>query len=214
MGLFITFEGIEGCGKTTQIHLLADFLSASRIPFIVTREPGGSSIGNKIRAILLDTENSEITSGTELLLYAADRIQHVETVILPALREGKTVLCDRFSDATRAYQGYGRGIPQERIEALERQAGVDRRPDLTLLLDLEVAPALDRTRCRERQDRFRSRYDREDEAFHRRVREGYLAVCRREEGRVRRVDASGGVEETHDRIRRIVDRFLDGKEGS
>ncbi|MEE8112500.1 MAG: dTMP kinase [Acidobacteriota bacterium] len=213
-GKLITFEGIEGSGKTTQLERLSAHLQSQNLNPLVTREPGGTDLGDRIRRILLDPAQGAIDPMTELLLYLGIRRQHLREVLVPALEEGRLVLCDRFSDATRAYQGYGRGIPLEQIAELERQAGVDRRPDLTLLLDMEVNPALDRTRRRERQNQPRSRYDREDEAFHLRVREGYLAIARREDGRVHRVDASGTVEETHQRIRTICDRFLSEREGA
>ena len=212
-GKLITLEGIEGSGKTTQLERLTAHLRSRNLDPLVTREPGGTDLGDRLRRILLDPAQGSIDPMTELLLYLGIRRQHLEEVLAPALERGRVILCDRFSDATRAYQGYGRGIPLEQIDELERRSGVDRRPDLTLLLDMEVIPALDRTRQREQQTQPRSRYDREDEAFHQRVRDGYLAIARRDKDRVHLMDASGNEAEIHQRIGEIVDRFLDGKEG-
>ena len=204
MGLFITFEGIEGCGKTTQINLLADLLSELNLPFITTREPGGSSIGKKIRGILLDTENKEITSKAELLLYAADRTQHVETVILPALQGGKTVLCDRFYDATTAYQGKGRGLDTKLIEDLNLIASDGLKPDLTFLIDCPVEIGIERAVKRssgESPDEMR--FEKEALTFHRKVKAGYKEIAEAEPQRVAIVNGNRQVEDVHKEIVKI-----------
>lgn len=204
MGLFITFEGIEGCGKTTQINLLADLLSELNLPFITTREPGGSSIGKKIRGILLDTENKDITSKAELLLYAADRTQHVETVILPALKGGKTVLCDRFYDATTAYQGKGRGLDTKLIEDLNLIASDGLKPDLTFLIDCPVEIGIERAVKRssgESPDEMR--FEKEALTFHRKVKAGYKEIAEAEPQRVAIVNGNRQVEDVHKEIVKI-----------
>lgn len=201
MGLFITFEGIEGCGKTTQINLLADFLSESNLPFITTREPGGSSIGKKIRGILLDTENKEITSKSELLLYAADRTQHVETVIAPALKEGKTVLCDRFYDATTAYQGKGRGLDRKLIEDLNEIASGGLKPDLTFLIDCPVEIGIERAVKRSNSESPEEmRFEKEALTFHQKVLAGYMEIAKAEQHRIVIINGNRRVEEVHGEI--------------
>ena len=204
MGLFITFEGIEGCGKTTQINLLADLLSELNLPFITTREPGGSSIGKKIRGILLDTENKDITSKAELLLYAADRTQHVKTVILPALKGGKTVLCDRFYDATTAYQGKGRGLDTKLIEDLNLIASDGLKPDLTFLIDCPVEIGIERAVKRssgESPDEMR--FEKEALTFHRKVKAGYKEIAEAEPQRVAIINGNRQIEDVHQEIAKI-----------
>ena len=209
MGFFITFEGIEGCGKTTQINLLADFLSVSNLPFVVTREPGGSSIGNKIRSILLDTDNDDITSKTELLLYAADRTQHVETIILPALQEGKVVLCDRYCDATSAYQGDGRGLDKALIKGLNVIASGGLNPGLTFLIDCPVEVGIKRAIERSGHENAKEmRFEKEALSFHRKVLTGYREIAEAESHRVVVVNGHRPVEEVH---KTIVKVFLDKK---
>jgi len=184
MACFITFEGIEGCGKTTQIRLLAESLQQSGERLLLTREPGGCSIADKIRAILLDANNSEMTPKAELLLYAAARAQHIDQVIRPALAGGAIVLCDRFTAATVAYQGYGRGLDQGLIKTLNETATGDCRPDLTVLIDCPVEIGLERAIARieagsaaDRNHLREERFERESLEFHQRVREGYLQLA-------------------------------------
>lgn len=201
MGFFITFEGIEGCGKTTQINLLAAFLSESNLPFIITREPGGSRIGGEIREILLNTDNKDITSRTELLLYAADRTQHVETIILPALKEGKIVLCDRFYDATTAYQGNGRGLDKKLIEDLNIIASGGLKPDLTFLLECPVEAGIERAIKRSSHENSKEmRFEREAISFHQKVMEGYMDIAGEEPGRVFVVNGYRQVNDVHEEI--------------
>ena len=213
MSIFITFEGIEGCGKTTQIRLLAESLQARGLRVLATREPGGCPIADAIRGILLDSANSGMAPKTELLLYAAARAQHVYEVISPALREGKAVLCDRFTDATLAYQGYGRSLDRILIDRLNRLAAGDVVPDLTLLLDFPPEEGLRRARLRNESlpEINEDRFEQESLDFHRRVRAGYLDAAAREE-RFRIIDARGTVAEVAARIDLIVADFLRRKE--
>ena len=191
MSIFITFEGIEGSGKSTQISLLADYLSDRGIPFVSTREPGGSDIGKKIRKLLLGTENSDITSRTELLLYAADRAQHMEQVVLPSLDIGKIVLCDRFSDATIAYQGYGRGLDLKLIDSLNSLATGGVSPDLTYLIDCPVETGISRALRRgETEGSDEMRFEKEALSFHQKVREGYRMLWKNEPSRVKLLDGT------------------------
>ncbi|NVN89448.1 MAG: dTMP kinase [Desulfuromonadales bacterium] len=196
MGYFITFEGIEGCGKTTQIKLLGEQLESLGYSVLITREPGGCPIADKIRSILLDADNRGMSSLTELLMYAAARAQHVSEVILPALKQGNVVLCDRFTDATIAYQSYGRGIDQETVNKLNLMACQSVFPDLTVLIDCEVTTGLERARRRietnsgPREERF----ELEALDFHQRVRNGYLTIAQNEPQRFITVDGSGSRE--------------------
>lgn len=209
--MFITFEGIEGSGKTTQITLLADWLTArTGTAPVVTREPGGCAIADQIRAVLLDSANSAMTERAELLLYAAARAQHVAEVIRPALVSGGIVLCDRYSDATVAYQGNGRGMPIPVIEELNALASGGLIPDLTLLLDFAAETGLERA-CRRNaantNGRDEGRFEQEALAFHQRVRNGYLALA---EGnpRFELIDAEGSAEQVAERVRAAVEKRL------
>ena len=213
MSLFITFEGVEGSGKTTQIQRLKKYLTHKGIPCKVTREPGGSSIGEKIRKILLNPDHREMVPTSELLLYEAARAQHVEEVIKPFLERGGVVLCDRFSDASLAYQGYGRRIDLKWIQGLNHLSSQGIRPDVTFLLDcpsdvgLRRAIRRNRTLKQEREDRF----EREEVEFHRRVREGYLTIARKEPDRVKVIDTRQGEERVFEKIRKIVDNLISRK---
>jgi dTMP kinase len=197
MKTFITFEGIEGCGKTTQIRMAGDYLRKRQIPVLVTEEPGGAPLGKHIRKLLLNQGDCRIDAKAELLLFAAARAQHVQEVILPALAAGRVVLCDRFSDATLAYQGFGRGLSLEFIKSLNEFSAAPLKPDLTLLFDLPVEVGLGRAIDRiahiqgaPREDRF----EQEDRAFHQKIRIGYLSLARNEPGRIRMIDASRDVQ--------------------
>src|SRR3989442_9255652 len=176
---FITFEGIEGSGKTTQIQLLSNRLEELGIDHLLTREPGGTPIGDQIRRLVLDSRNTAMTPICELLLYAAARAQHIEQVIRPAIEAGRLVLCDRFMDATMAYQGYGRGIRHDLIDALHGLETLSLRPDQTFLFDIEARVALDRARTRDTtRAPHETRFEQENLAFHERVRAGYLEMAR------------------------------------
>jgi len=198
MGFFITFEGIEGCGKTTQLRLLKERLLAAGEQVTATREPGGCPIADQMRAILLDAGNSAITPLSELLLYAAARAQHVQEVIVPALERGETVLCDRFTDATIAYQGHGRGLDLATIAQLNQLATGGVEPQLTLLIDCPVEIGLGRALARieagsgAREERF----ELESLHFHERVRQGYLGLADAFPGRFNVIDGSGDVAQT------------------
>ena len=201
MSLFITFEGIEGCGKTTQIGHLTSFFKKNRHPFLLTREPGGTKVGEKIRRILLSSDNGGIEPMAELFLYVADRIQHCRQVIAPALREGKVVLCDRFADATTVYQGFGRGLDLGWIEEIHARALKNIKPDLTFLLDLPVEVGLRRAWKRLERDQTREdRFEKEALDFHQRIRDGYLTLARNEPGRIIVLDGSKNEEALHREI--------------
>jgi len=199
-GIFISFEGIEGSGKTKQSRLLYEYLRKSGYKVILTGEPGGTQIGLKIRDLLLSVENRKMTPVSELLLYNASRAQHIKEVILPALKKGFIVITDRFIDSTKAYQGYGRGIDLKLIEFLEKIVTEDIRPDLTLLLDLDVKIGLKRNRGINKTDRL----ELEDVKFHKRVREGYLKIAAKELERIKLIDATESIEEIHRKIIGIV----------
>ncbi|GBD98164.1 thymidylate kinase [bacterium BMS3Abin07] len=203
-GIFITFEGIEGSGKSTQTGLFCKLLEREGVDFVKTAEPGGTPIGEKIRNILLSVEHTHMTSKTELLLYAASRAQHVEKVIRPALEKGQVVVCDRFSDSTLAYQGYGRGINRDLIMRLNNVCTDGIMPDLTFLLDMDVEAGLARNRSANKVDRL----ELEGVEFHRKVREGYLAIAGDDSGRVRLIDSSGGIEEVSSVIKDEFMNFL------
>jgi dTMP kinase len=190
--LFITFEGIEGCGKTTQVKRLSKRLFDNKIQFVVTLEPGGTELGEKIRKILLDSKNNTIYPLTELILYEADRAQHVEEIIKPALEMGKWVICDRFFDATVAYQGSARGQDMELIRILNEKAAQGIKPDITFLLDCPVEIGLYRARKRSRalSQEGQDRFEREKMEFHRVVRKGYLEIARTEDRRFKIIDAT------------------------
>lgn len=189
-GRFISFEGVDGSGKTTQAARLAGRLRARGFEVVVAVEPGGTAVGEKIRAILLDRRNSGLTAETELLLYFASRAQNVAEVIRPALARGAVVLSDRYTDSTIAYQGYGRGLGEQVVRQLHRVACGDLWPDLTLLLDVEPEVGLERARQRGALDRM----DAQAREFQRRVRQGYLELAAREPGRIRIIDARGELE--------------------
>ncbi len=202
-GLFITFEGIEGCGKTTQIRLAQDFLNLRSHETILTREPGGTRIGDQIRKILLSVENRGMFPVAELFLYAAARSQHVFEVIAPALKDGKIVLCDRFADATTAYQGAARRIERNFLTEIHKIATGGLKPDLTILLDLPAEAGLKRAWERNEKEKLTGKEDRfEQEAidFHERVRDGYLEIARNEPFRVKVINALEPVDTIHQRI--------------
>jgi dTMP kinase len=215
-GRFITFEGLDGCGKSTQMAKLGAVLTAQGVPVVLTREPGGTPTGEKVRQLLLDTKTSSLTPLAELSLMFAARAQHIAEVIQPALAEAKTVLCDRFTDSTEAYQGGGRKLGSEPVLALHRILCGGLWPELTILMDSEVAMSVDRARRRNKtqagkNNRGKSdenRFEQESRAFFGRVRSAYLAIAAREPQRMVVVDARGTPAQTHRQIVEIVRQKL------
>ncbi len=208
-GMFISLEGIEGTGKTTQAELLAGYLRGRGFTVTRTEEPGGTPISLKIRDLLLSPECKEMDPMTELLLYNASRVQHIKEVIMPALERGDVVVTDRFSDSTVAYQGYGRGIDLKLINDLDRISTGSLRPDITLLLDVEVQTGLRRNRSVNKKDRI----ELEDISFHARVRKGFINMAAKENTRIRLIDCSGNVETVHRDIVVVIGAFLEEHEG-
>lgn len=205
-GRFLTFEGMDGCGKTTQLRLLAQHLRENGRDVVETVEPGGTEIGRQIRRILLDPANTAIHARTELLLYFASRAQNVEEVIRPALAEGKIVLCDRFTDSTLVYQGCGRGLDPAIVRDLDRIACQGLQPHATILIDIDLDTSL--ARAKRRNERFgqsESRIDDESAAFHENVRRGYLDLAAAEPRRFILIDGRGGIGEVARHIREALD---------
>ena len=208
-GAFITFEGIDGCGKSTQLRLLASELRVRGLDIVVTREPGGTTLGQRLRAALLDVQE-QVDPLAELLVFAADRAHHVRTLLLPALETNQIVLSDRYADATVAYQGGGRGFEPALVQEIVQLATGGLMPDLTLLFDLSVAESAVRTRRRVA-SKNTDRLDSEDVEFHTRVRNAYLEIAKAEPERFQVIDARGAVQETHQKVMDIVMPFLKGR---
>lgn len=198
-GMFITFEGPDGSGKTTQVRLFCDNLRRNGVDFIVTREPGGTRISTAIRSILLDPENTMMHPMTEAMLYASARCQHVREVIRPALQAGKVVVCDRFYDSSVAYQAYGRQLGEKTIHDINSFALDGLMPDLTILLDVDAAHGLARVSGRAQKDRLEN----EAQAFHEFVRGAFLDIAKREPQRVKVVDASQRIKEVEAEVMKI-----------
>jgi dTMP kinase len=207
--LFITFEGIEGCGKTTQIKRLARRLEGLGIQLTLTLEPGGTRIGQDIRKVLLDSKNAHLAPLAELILYAADRAQHIEEVVRPALEQGTWVLCDRFFDATVAYQGAGRGLDMNLIKTLNDLVTKGIRPDLTLLLDCPPETGIERAvkRISINGEAGQDRFEREKMEFHKRVRDGYLEIAAREQ-RFAIIDATLSEDAVEAEILKIINPYV------
>ncbi|MCK4666995.1 dTMP kinase [Candidatus Dependentiae bacterium] len=202
-GLFITFEGPEGCGKTTQISILAEYLKAHGIQYHISREPGGTDISNQIREILLNPKNKAMVSRTELLLYAADRAQHTEEVIKPQLQQGVVVISDRYFDSTTAYQGYGRGLDLDFVKQLNEIATGSLKPDLTILIDLEPEIGLRRALKTSKKNGYSEKGDRleqEDLEFHKKVLEGYREIAKADTSRFLVING----EDTPENIKKII----------
>lgn len=211
MSFFITFEGIEGSGKSTQIRRLRDALKLRRYDVFLTREPGGTPLGDQIRRLLLDSANTEMVPLCELFLYAAARAQHVEEKIVPALKAGQVVLCDRFLDATTAYQGYGRGFTLGVIKNLNEMAAGAAKPELTFLLDCEPAVGLKRARARlalVEHGPLEDRFENEDLEFHHKVRDGYFQIAKGEPNRFVMIAADQDIEKIHQQILKRVLRLV------
>lgn len=212
-GNFITFEGIDGSGKSTQLEILAGELRSRGLDVLTTREPGGTPLGKRLREAFLETEET-VAPLAELLLFAADRAQHVEHLIRPALAAGRTVISDRYADATRAYQGAGRGFDRELTERLITLATGGLEPDLTVFFDLSVAAAVARMRGRENVNEQPNRMDLEAAAFYEKVRAEYLAIAARDPGRFKVIDADASIDEVAARVRAVVSDALPKISGS
>lgn len=206
-GILITFEGTEGSGKSTQIKRLSRYLMNKGLPTLTTLEPGGTPLGMKLRRILLDSKADEIAPLPELFLYLAERAQHVEDVIMPTLSEGKIVISDRFLDATVAYQGYGRNLDLTLIEKLNGLASQGIKPDLTILLDIEILCGVKRAKGGRKGDRL----EEEGDFFHNQVRKGYLKIAASSPERVKVVNANDSMDSIAAAIRKHVDKLLMGK---
>jgi dTMP kinase len=213
-GTFITFEGIDGSGKSTQLRLLGNFLRANGCDALITREPGGTQLGLRLRAALLDAME-EVDPLTELLVFAADRAQHVRRMLRPELEAGRVVISDRYADATVAYQGAGRGFSPELIAQIVQLATEGLKPDLTLLFDLSIEESANRTARRSTGKSSgklsRDRLDIEKADFHERVRDAYMQIALAEPDRVKLIDTSGRVERTQERVREIIVPYLQSK---
>lgn len=216
-GRFITIEGLDGCGKSTQLEKLAGALRQQGLDLVVTREPGGTPAGEKMRAVLLDSRTSGLSPWAELALMFAARAQHIDEVIGPALAAGKFVLCDRFTDSSEAYQGGGRQLGSEPVLQLHRTLCRGVQPDLTILMDSDVAASVERARRRNqlRPQQDEGRFERESRDFFRRVRETYLAIAQREPERVALIDARRPIDTVHAEILRTVrERLLGAASGA
>jgi len=200
-GFFITFEGIEGSGKSTQIQLLKEYLEEKGLDVLLTREPGGTKIGRKIRRLLLDPENENMDYKTEILLYAADRAQHVKEMIKPALAEGKVVISDRFIDSNLAYQAVGRGLDYDRVYQINSWVIDSCWPDLTFILDIDIKEGLKRARALS-EDQIGDRLEREVDSFHQRVRKAYLEMA--DQQRFALINAGRGKDEVQKEIQNII----------
>ena len=199
-GLFITFEGADGCGKSTQLKLLAEYLQKQGKEVVITREPGCAGLGKKIREILLNYDG-KVSDRCESFLFLADRAQNIDIIVKPAVEQGKIVLCDRHTDSSVAYQGYGRGLSIERINMLNNLATDGKKPDLTLVFDIDVETSMQRVGTEK--DRMESA----GKDFHNRVRNGYLEIARREPDRVKVLDATQSIEEIHNEVIKIVEKM-------
>ena len=211
MNKLITFEGIEGSGKSTQMRLIAEYLIEQHVPLLITREPSGTAIGRKIGDILFNREHYDMCAETEAFLFCAARAQHVREMIMPALNQNRVVLCDRFSDATYAYQGAARGLKIEFIKAINDYSSLGLKPNLTLLFDLPVEIGLQRATRRDNNledSSFSDRFERESLIFHNKVREGYLNILKSEPERFRLIDAARDVDTIRKEVHRHITEFI------
>jgi len=200
-GMLITFEGVEGCGKTTHVKLLAQYLKTKGYPVVRTLEPGGTKLGEKIRELLLHSKEP-LKAYTEVLLFAADRSQHVNEVVLPALKAGQIVICDRFIDSTTAYQIGGRGLPEEKVQQLNALSSEGLVPQLTFLLEIDASEGLGRAVG------GGDRFERASLEFHERVRAGYQKLAQQNPDRIKIINSNQEINQVQDEIRRIVEKFL------
>lgn len=200
-GLFITFEGTDGCGKTTQIELLKTYLESKGYKVVLTREPGAKGLGTKLREILLNY-NGEVSSNCESFLFLADRAQHVDTIIKPAIERGEIVLCDRHTDSTVAYQGYGRGLDLEQIHLLNNIATSGLKPDITFVFDIDIETA------QERVGKSKDRMESAGMEFFKRVRQGYLEIAKSEPERVKVLDATQKIEQISEQVINYINDLI------
>jgi len=206
-GKFITFEGIDGSGKSTQLKMLEAVLRNNGVDLVITREPGGTALGRALREAFLET-TEQVAPMAELLSFAADRAQHVEFLIKPAIANGRVVISDRYADATFAYQGAGRGFPEDKVQQVIDLATGGLKPDLTLFFDIDVSEAINRMAARDEVHAKRNRMDDETAEFYTRVRNSYLGIAEREPDRFKVVDASGSIEKIHEKVKLIVNNML------
>lgn len=199
-GLFITFEGPDGCGKTTQMNLLAQYFEKKGKKVVLTREPGGKGLGEKVREILLNY-NGEVSDRCESFLFLADRAQNIDIIVKPAVKQGEIVLCDRHIDSTVAYQGYGRGLDINEINILNNLATGGKKPDLTLVFDVDVETSMKRV------GKEKDRMESAGIDFHNRVRNGYLELAKQEPDRIKVLDATKTIEEIHEKVVEIVEKL-------
>ena len=200
-GLFITFEGADGCGKSTQLNLLSDYLKNKGYEVIVTREPGAKGLGERIREILLNYDG-DVSDRCESFLFLADRAQHIDMVVNPAIEQGKIVLCDRHTDSSVAYQGYGRGLSIDRINMLNDLAVNGRKPDMTLVFDVDVETSMSRVGS------VKDRMESAGMEFFNRVRNGYLEIAKQEPQRVKVLDAKKSIDEIHKNVVKLIEELL------
>jgi len=199
-GLFITFEGADGCGKTTQLNLLAQLLKEKGQEVIITREPGAKGLGEKVREILLNYDG-EVSSNCEAFLFLADRAQHIDLIVKPAIAEGKIVLCDRHTDSTLAYQGYGRGVDLAQLKMLNGLATSGFVPDLTFVFDIDVETSM--ARVGKNKDRMESA----GVEFHEKVRKGYLEIAKQEPSRVKVINSKDSIENIFEQVKKIMENY-------
>jgi dTMP kinase len=214
-GKFITFEGLDGAGKSTQLKKLAAYLRQQGVDVIITREPGGTSLGSRLRAVLLNSRTSGLSPMAELALMFADRAQDIDEKILPALERGQWVLCDRFTDSSEAYQGSGRQLGSHAVHELHKILCHNLKPDLTILmlsdLSASIARARRRNTVRSKKKKDENRFEKEKEAFHQRVMDAYLAIAKREPQRIVKVDARDPIPDVHRRIvQSVKERLMKG----
>lgn len=200
-GLFITFEGADGCGKTTQLNLLKDYLENKGYEVVITREPGAKGLGEKIREILLNYDG-EVSNRCESFLFLADRAQNIDIIVKPAIEEGKIVLCDRHTDSTVAYQGYGRGLDIEQINMLNRIATNSIKPDLTLVFDVDIETSMQRVGSQ--QDRM----EKSGKEFFNKVRNGYLELAKQEPDRIKVIDTAKSITEVQKDVTNIINKYI------
>lgn len=200
-GLFITFEGADGCGKTTQLNLLKEYLEKKHKNVVSTREPGAKGLGEHIRKILLNYDG-EVSNRCESFLFLADRAQNIDVIVNPAIDQGKIVLCDRHTDSTVAYQGYGRGLDIDEINMLNNLATGGKKPDLTFVFDIDVETSMKRVGSE------KDRMEKAGVEFHNRVRNGYLELAKQEPNRIKVIDATKSVEEIHQDVINIINSYI------